>query len=321
MLWAPVGFSLICAAFFLFFTHRLAAQTVQGSIQSTSDANSVLVVAKPSTNLTNVRFSGFSLAISIPHQTITPTAIIASNSLPHLNWSQITDLNYNGRDYYIFLGNIDINNNTTVTWSSAQDNPVLNIQFSNGVGSEIVQLNDLTADGGGSTFQAYWYVELLGPGDITNYAAPFYASTGSGAATNNAGVNSFVPTSSSIALPLQLIDFKAEKREDKWVHLYWSTVNEIRFSHFDLEKSPDGLSWATIGSATAKSRLSISPNPTDGLVKLTWNTGKIEAQREVQLFDSTRRLLLASTTESNTISIDLSSRAAGIYWLRIITGT
>ncbi len=361
-------FSFIFAAFSLFLVQNLSAQTtVQGSIQTTGTPVGLLVVAKPSVTLTNVRFSNFSVTISLPHQAVTPTATIISNSLPHLNWTQITDLNNNGRDYFIFLGIIDVNNNATVTWGSTQDNPVLNIEFFNGVGSAIAQLNDLTAENGGNTLQAYWYVEQLGPGDITNYNEPFYASVGSSAATNNAGGDSFVATTSSVTLPVELIAFKAEKLDDKFVRLHWLTANETRFSHFEIERSPDGFSWKTIGSAASKSlqgeraeyyfnddqplvvqnfyrlrmldkdgsadysnidivnfnsstSLSIFPNPTAGLVKLTWNTNEPETKRAIELFDSTGRLILTQTTENNTTTVDMSGIAAGAYWLRINTG-
>ena len=245
-------FSMIMIGFLCFFTKNMVAQTTQGSIQNTAQANSVLVVGKPSSTLTNVRFSSFSVSVSIPHQTVPPTATITLNGLPHLNWSQVTESNFDGRDYFIFLGILDVNNNTTVTWPAGQSNPILKIQFNGGTGSQIVQLDDLTGQNGGQSQQIYWYVELLGTGDITDYNAPFYASPGSGAAVNNPGGNSNVPTLGVVALPLQLTSFRAAKLGGQAVRCLWSTENEAGFSHFELEKSAEGTSWSAIGSAAAK---------------------------------------------------------------------
>ncbi|MDQ6845567.1 MAG: LamG domain-containing protein [Bacteroidota bacterium] len=55
---------------------------------------------------------------------------------------------------------------------------------------------------------------------------------------------------SSGILPVSLINFNASK-ENETIRLNWQTGNEINFSHFEVEKSIDGLSFKPIGSVNA----------------------------------------------------------------------
>ncbi len=61
------------------------------------------------------------------------------------------------------------------------------------------------------------------------------------------GFSGFFITGQSLeALPVTLLSFKAEKRENT-VQLTWQTTKENDFSHFDIERSADARSWKAIG--------------------------------------------------------------------------
>lgn len=55
---------------------------------------------------------------------------------------------------------------------------------------------------------------------------------------------------SNPVLPIKLVSFTASKNKDK-VELLWSTANEQNNSHFEIERSIDGLSFETLNKTTA----------------------------------------------------------------------
>lgn len=56
---------------------------------------------------------------------------------------------------------------------------------------------------------------------------------------------------SAALLPLQIISFSANKK-DNFIQLAWITQNEENTSHFDVEKSTNGISFTAIGNVTAE---------------------------------------------------------------------
>jgi len=55
----------------------------------------------------------------------------------------------------------------------------------------------------------------------------------------------------NIALPVTLFDFAATEQQSKAVKLTWSTTNEINSSHFDIERSADGIHFSNIDKVNA----------------------------------------------------------------------
>jgi hypothetical protein len=68
-------------------------------------------------------------------------------------------------------------------------------------------------------------------------------------ATNNAGGDSFVEVNAP--LPVSLTYFGANKFEDRHSLLKWTTSSEINTSHFEIERSFDGISWKKVGEVDA----------------------------------------------------------------------
>jgi hypothetical protein len=54
-------------------------------------------------------------------------------------------------------------------------------------------------------------------------------------------------------LPLDLLFFTAEK-QDESVKVYWTTINEIEVSHFEIERSANGQNFTKIGQIDARNR-------------------------------------------------------------------
>jgi Secretion system C-terminal sorting domain/SdrD B-like domain len=55
-----------------------------------------------------------------------------------------------------------------------------------------------------------------------------------------------------IPLPLTLVSFTAQLNAENVVDLKWETVTEINVSHFEIEKSTDGISFSKAGIVSAK---------------------------------------------------------------------
>ncbi len=116
-----------------------------------------------------------------------------------------------------------------------------------------------------ATFRFYYFNEELN-GDDPSTLSLWKSSDGVswkfiGADTRNAaakyvekaGIADFsywTLTDALNALPLTLISFKAAC-EGAFALIQWQTGNESGIDHFELERSPDGNSWITLGSVAA----------------------------------------------------------------------
>lgn len=56
---------------------------------------------------------------------------------------------------------------------------------------------------------------------------------------------------SSAPLPIELVSFQGNCIENSHVELTWTTASEHNSSHFELEKSRDGIFWSTISIVSA----------------------------------------------------------------------
>ncbi|MBN8685114.1 MAG: hypothetical protein J0L99_20880 [Chitinophagales bacterium] len=54
------------------------------------------------------------------------------------------------------------------------------------------------------------------------------------------------------ALPVELLDFQAKRKDSNSILLQWETAQEQGFSHYEMERSSDGGQWETLGTVAAK---------------------------------------------------------------------
>jgi len=76
-------------------------------------------------------------------------------------------------------------------------------------------------------------------------------TTGAVTSTAMSSFNLLTFGSRSFAIPLTLINFSAEKAND-YVHVAWVTDNESTVSHFEVERSTDGIVFSTVASVPAR---------------------------------------------------------------------
>jgi glucose/arabinose dehydrogenase len=90
---------------------------------------------------------------------------------------------------------------------------------------------------------------------ITPAYAEAYPGTSNGGYVLQADISSFSSfyfgNPSMIPLPLQLLSFKGSLQDNDAL-LQWETANEINTSHFEVERSIDGLNFIKIGTVAAK---------------------------------------------------------------------
>lgn len=72
---------------------------------------------------------------------------------------------------------------------------------------------------------------------------------------NCAGLSEFKIDVNSVPLPLDLLSFSATPQKDD-ILLSWESLNESNFSHFEIEKSTDGIHFAFIKNIDGKNQAS-----------------------------------------------------------------
>lgn len=108
--------------------------------------------------------------------------------------------------------------------------------------------------GGGGGQGAVLYSTTVPTSNITtttgNGSGGQNSSGGSHAAGGSGSGNSGIMPGVSISLPLKLVSFSAVLNNDHTT-LNWETADEVNVSHFEIERSTDGIIFTTAGKVTA----------------------------------------------------------------------
>src|SRR5579871_1869329 len=212
----------------------------------------------------------FSLLNNVPNSNFNSLAstIVIGNTTNHPNSSSI---NLNGNDININAP-ITGSNNSTITLgetnSSVYDNTsghngdiTYNYNFA-GFGY-ISSKNMFSADGGSGTNGG------TSPVPYTNLGSGHYELVGASTTSINGSSSIFV---SITPLPVVLVDFQANLKDDGTVALSWATEQELNSSYFEVQRSADGSTWDGIGKVQAQGNSSLvtnysynDPNPIGGV--------------------------------------------------------
>ena len=156
-------------------------------------------------------------------------------------------------------------------------------------------------------------------------------------------------------LPLNLLSFTGSKQNNDAL-LQWKTANEINVSHFEIQRSNDGQTFTSIGTVAAggsfysftdantfSSRtmafyrlksidtdarftysniiklskqvsvsLTVFPNPVSDVLTIAG----LKQGGSIRLFTADGKLLKQQTVSAQTVTMDMSKYAKGIYWLQ-----
>ncbi len=231
---------------------------IQGTIADpTPGGNLIRVYAKnnSSSDLSNVLFGNINLTFSIVDQgasnpteaQITKTSLIPSLDLLPTNSSNPYIIG--GRAYYSYLMNNINSVTTTTTWlANSKNNPVAEFTFPINAYFSSMRLDDVSP-AGGPNGQMYWYVQVNGPGDVTDETNLFYGSA-SQPPTNVSGRAgpSFVPLQTAAVLPVKFLNFTASKSNNTAL-LNWAVENEdAGVAGYTIESSLNGIDFLKVAS-------------------------------------------------------------------------
>ena len=239
------------------------SQTVKGTIAD-KGGNKIGIYGQSTTDLNNVLFRNILITFSIADQGAgnpTDAQIVRLSGIPNLDLvpTVVGGNPYivSGRAYYSF--NMSDNGlTTTSTWPAGRkDNLIADFTFPTNSYFSTLRLDDVSSSGGPNG-QMYWYVEVIGAGDITDYTNMFFGTVLL-PPTNNGGASpSFVPLQPITVIPVKFTNFTATRSNNDAL-LKWEVVNEdANTDRYELERSLNGtdfITFATVaknaGSSTA----------------------------------------------------------------------
>lgn len=231
---------------------------IQGTITDPSPGgNKVQVYGRnnSSTDLTAVLFGNINFAVSIPDQGAgnpTNAQITVTSKIPSLDPPAADPGNpfiIAGRAYYSYImtSNVDV---TTSTWPANTNNPIAEITFPANTYFSGMKLDDLSP-GGGPNGQMFWYVQVNGAGDITDYTTMFFGGVALPPTNNASASPSFVPLQPFSVVPVKFLGFTAIKNNNSAL-LNWSVENEdANTANYEVEKSLNGIDFSKIGTLPA----------------------------------------------------------------------
>jgi hypothetical protein len=246
-----------CISFaFLFMPFLSKGQAVQGTITDPNPGgNLVRVYGKiGSPGLTNAQFLNINITISIPDQSgglgnptdaeITKTSLISNLGItPALNSGLAANpWVSNGRAYYSYILN-DNGNGVGTTWpANSNNNPIAEFTFPRNNFFSGMRLDDLSPDGGANQ-QMYWYVNVIGGGDLTDYSTMFYGVPDLPPSNNGGAAPSFVGIQPFSVVPVNFLGFTATKNNNSAL-LYWQVANEgTNTDRYEIEISGTGIEF------------------------------------------------------------------------------
>jgi hypothetical protein len=140
-------------------------------------------------------------------------------------------------------------------------------------------------------------------------------------------ITSLIVTGAAIALPQNLLSFTASKGDNK-VTLNFTTPNELKVASFDVQRSLDGSSFATIGTVTGEgangqySFIDAQPLPSVNYYRLKMidQNGGYSYSKTVQVrYDKNASITIFPNPVKEVVNVQLQM-PAGAVSLQIIDG-
>jgi type IX secretion system substrate protein/fibronectin type III domain protein len=276
------------------FTLTLSSPSITGSTPSTNNFVITGTVASGNLTVNSIGTSGFTLPIGVDsiyssadHYYYLPVTIKPSNAtfnwsakvFPHVTATGAYPSNASG-SYNIYTGTA-LNGIVNAVWSIASSGTnqpaVVTLQWQNvaniAANTNSTSFSNYTDNyigisrNGGISWQAATASSANNNHPVSGYTSAPVTYTAISSTTPTASVltfsTSFVPLGIGAIgdpLGLELINFNAELNNNKTVGLSWTTTAEINSSHFEVERSADGINWVKIGTVTAKGNSSSASN-------------------------------------------------------------
>jgi len=150
----------------------------------------------------------------------------------------------------VYTWNMTNAGGAAMTWSANTEFIGIKIQFTGNPGATSrVRLLDITNTGtlgGGTNNNTYWFITTNNAGDVTDYAALYYAKAGISSLGTYSSLDQYVETDPTVPLPIALLSFSGYK-DGAINQLRWTTGTEQNNAGFEVQRSPDGVSYSPIG--------------------------------------------------------------------------
>jgi len=260
------------------------SQTVKGTIAD-KGGNQIGIYGQSTTDLNAVLFRNINITFSIADQGAgnnpTNAQITLASGIPNLDLVPVNTFGGNpylpgdGRAYYSYIMS-DNGLTTTSTWpANRKDNLIADFTFPTNSYFPSMRLDDVSPNGGPNQ-QMYWYVEIIGPGDITNYTTMFFGTPGIPPTNNSGAAPSFVPLQPITVIPVKFIGFTVAKSNNDAI-LKWEVANEdANTDRYELERSFNGTdftSFATVAKNAGSSANNSYTSTDANVAARTMNTG------------------------------------------------
>jgi len=238
--------------FILFFSLTIKGQFFQACLEH--DGNQLIVEIKPTDNMV----TGFSsMEFFIRHQDDVPPFTIGNiihnlDSFPDIGTLAYIGENTQGGNEPGFV-------NHQFSFNIGASAPIERLYLP-GISYEVFRVELVNGPPGSTgnfqivsnTFYYPTYLSINFAGnDLTNPDDPFYGPD-LGNDDGAFGGTTFYEGQSSVALPVELLDFTVEKEYPNSALLKWSTMAEIGLSRFEVERSIDALHWKQIAEIQSK---------------------------------------------------------------------
>lgn len=243
----------------MFFNADLSAQLLQGTLDSElNDETGHLIFS--------VRPSGGDLTAGITTFTAT---IRWAESEPDFTFSNLTinttdfpdmaglvfEANPNGDDagFNSFVANWNVGTGTAteVTFTDNVEYEVFRVDLNFTSANEPVSFETVKDE--------FNFPYVFGISDdgvaVSNDAVSFYGTLAGGSTDNGFALQRELEE--NVALPINMKSFTAAPFENRDANLNWSTASEVNGSHFEVERSDDGVNFTQIGRVEATGNSSV----------------------------------------------------------------
>lgn len=122
------------------------------------------------------------------------------------------------------------------------------------------------------------------------------------------GITSFSPfgvLNNAGTLPLQFIQFTAQKCNNNTVCVNWQTANEINVSHFVIERSADAQTYIAVATVTAQNRTANSYSFSDDIAMLQYSNKIYYRIKQVDKDGRFTGSNIVFITNSNDVSVSV----------------
>jgi Secretion system C-terminal sorting domain len=198
-------------------------------------------------------------AVVVGNDPTTPASVIINDQIYLQGTSTIQLANNNCFLDTRNLAGISPIQGTLVDFASGSILPGI-YDFSSDVGAQpdgyYIVLNQFAIGNPGGTVAAAMYTINCGGTGPACARGVIYGP----ALTQENAAGDFFGFEISTVLPVDLVQFLANRNADETVSLSWSTAQEVNSSYYDVERSADLASWTKLGSVAAKGFSSVTVN-------------------------------------------------------------